>query len=80
MSKEYLALLAAMALTSLAFADIEFADVDADKDGFVSVEESAAIPGLKEAWTDFDEDADGQLNEEEFTNYIDVAEPADRGG
>ncbi len=80
MSKKYLALLTAMAFTSLAFADIEFADVDTDKDGFVSAEELEAIPGLNKTWTDFDEDADGQLNEEEFTNYTDVAEPADRGG
>lgn len=81
MKSKFLVLMASLALTSVAFAeDMEFVEVDTDKDGFVSMEESMAIVGLEKVFGDFDEDADGKLSEEEFDKYMDTAEPADKGG
>lgn len=81
MKSKYLVLMAWLALTSLAFADdIEFAEVDTDKDGFVSKEESVAIVGLKKVFANFDADGDDKLSEEEFTNYMDTAEAPKQGG
>jgi Ca2+-binding EF-hand superfamily protein len=80
MKRKYLIFLMSLACLGPAVADMEFSEVDADRDGFVTAEESAVIPELKGVIADFDQDKDGKLNEEEFTNSMEVLEPSDKGG
>ena len=47
-------------------ADDEFAKLDRNQDGYLSVAEAGAKSGLMESFTRLDADADGQLSEEEF--------------
>jgi Ca2+-binding EF-hand superfamily protein len=61
-------------------AQSEFSEVDTDGDGFITVEESAVMPELETAFGDFDQDNDGKLDEDEYTQYIELANPPDTGG
>ncbi len=47
-------------------ADEEFAELDRNGDGFLSVAEAGMKSGLMERFTQLDSDADGQLSEEEW--------------
>jgi len=62
------------------YAQSEFSELDADSDGFVTVEESAIDPKLEAAFGDFDQDNDGKLNEDEYTQYVELVDPPDSGG
>ena len=62
-----------LAVVSLAFAAVgfaadkpEFATSDKDKNGYVSREEAASVPGLAEMFAAADADSDGQLSRAEF--------------
>ncbi len=68
--KKLLAIIAASMLTVAAAQAAEFAEVDGDGDGMVSMEEAkAAMPDLSdEAFSGADSDGDGSLNEEEFAS------------
>ncbi|MDH3637689.1 MAG: EF-hand domain-containing protein [Gammaproteobacteria bacterium] len=80
MNRKYLIVLASLAFLSPAVAEMEFGEVDSNNDGFVSAEESVMIPRLRDVIGEFDEDEDGKLSEEEFTDYTDSVEPPDQGG
>lgn len=45
-------------------------DVDADGDGVISVEESAAAPALAEVFAEADANADGDLTGEEYRAFV----------
>ncbi len=47
-----------------------FAALDQDEDGAISIEEAADDDALAEAFSDFDADGDEQLNEEEYNQYL----------
>ncbi len=68
--KKLLLTLAVAGLTTLNAhaAEIEFASVDTDVDGFVSIDEvlAAGIEWTEEQYFEGDVDEDGMLNEEEF--------------
>ncbi len=80
MCKKYLFILLSICYSIPAFAEMEFSDADTDGDGYVSVEESTAIPGLKDILDDFDQDGDARLDEDEFNKSMEVMEPGDKGG
>ncbi len=66
--KKLLLAAALLAAPATAFAAADFAAVDADKSGAVSMEEAkAALPDLtEEAFKAADKDGSGDLNAEEF--------------
>ena len=68
--RKLLAVVAATLLTISAAQAAEFAEVDGDSDGMVSMEEAqAAMPDLsEEKFTAADADGDGSLNAEEFAS------------
>ncbi len=64
-----IAITALILSATVALAEDQFARLDIDKDGAVSKEEAAAMPGLLEVWEQLDVDADGKLNAEEFALF-----------
>lgn len=71
--KKYIVLLASMGLAT-GVAAVEFADVDADGDGVISLEESIALPDLD--FVGADVDGDGLLSVEEYDAATAVDEVA----
>ena len=61
--KKFVAIIASTMLAGAAFA-AEFADLDIDGDGYLSVEETAAVENLDVMTADTD--GDGVLSEEEY--------------
>lgn len=59
-----LALLASS--TALAADDNLYKNLDTNKDGGISPEEAAAMPGLKDKWVELDTNADDMLDPAEF--------------
>jgi Ca2+-binding EF-hand superfamily protein len=47
--------------------DARFAELDRDRDGFLSRLECSRMPGLLESFLKHDTDKDGKLNRDEFT-------------
>ncbi|MEH6649918.1 MAG: hypothetical protein V7707_07845 [Motiliproteus sp.] len=45
----------------------DFKAVDADADGYISIEEAKAVPGLAEVFMKSDIDQDGKLSEVEYS-------------
>lgn len=80
MRRKCLFILLSICFSIPAVAEMEFSDADSDGDGYVSVEESTAIPGLKDIFDDFDQDGDANLDETEFNKSMEVLEPGDKGG
>ncbi len=58
--------------------DDEFARLDRNEDGYLSVAEAGAKSGLLESFTLLDTDADGQLSEEEWASGRSDASDAKR--
>ncbi|MBI2381435.1 MAG: EF-hand domain-containing protein [Gammaproteobacteria bacterium] len=58
-------------VSAVAFADNNgrFADVDADQNGLVSLEEAQSIASLSQDFAALDVDADGQLSSDEFQQF-----------
>jgi len=54
-----------------------FSNLDADQDGSITQEEALNMPNLTSQFKDLDEDADGRLNEAEFSKFeVDAESPA----
>jgi Ca2+-binding EF-hand superfamily protein len=70
---KFLAVLAVSLLTATSAQAAEFADIDTDGDGLISVEEAtAAMPDVTEdAFAAADKDADGNLNADEYAAMSD---------
>jgi Ca2+-binding EF-hand superfamily protein len=51
-------------------ADVQFQQLDADADGFVTRPEAARIPGVAERFAKFDTNRDGKLDRAEFTALV----------
>ena len=69
MSKKLLIVaLAALASTAVVAGDA-YSALDADKSGAISEAEAAALPGLTDQWKTLDDDANGELNVEEFAKF-----------
>jgi Ca2+-binding EF-hand superfamily protein len=51
-------------------ADVQFQQLDADSDGFVSKAEAAQIPGVAERFAKFDANKDGRLDRSEFAALV----------
>jgi Ca2+-binding EF-hand superfamily protein len=51
-------------------ADVQFQQLDADGDGFVTRAEAAQVPGVAERFAKFDANRDGKLDRSEFTALV----------
>ncbi|MFC3031611.1 crotonobetainyl-CoA--carnitine CoA-transferase [Pseudoalteromonas fenneropenaei] len=57
-------------VSAVAFAaSVNFADLDTDKNGTLSVAEASVVAALAEQFEKLDLDKDGQLTEAEFANF-----------
>jgi|GEM_PF-1289140 len=56
-----------------------FSEVDKDKDGYISADESRVVPGLPEYLTPLDQDGDGKLSPKEYEDLRTLA-PKEGGG
>lgn len=58
---------------------LTWADVDIDKDGAISREESTKLASLAQVFDDADADSDGRLTVEEYKAYAAKADSSDAG-
>lgn len=56
-----------------------YRNLDANQDGAISQEEAAAMPSLNDKWTKMDANADGKLDEAEFSKleFLEAKEAKD---
>lgn len=57
----------------------DFQSLDANGDGVIAADEAQAHPELMDAWASLDENADGSLDEQEFSNFKSEAGMSESG-
>jgi len=50
-----------------------FSEIDKDKDGYITADESMAVPGLMEQLTSLDRNADGKIDKAEYASTTNAA-------
>jgi hypothetical protein len=57
----------------------DFSEVDKDKNGYISPDESVVVPGLSELLSQLDKNADGKVSKDEYAALTVIVTPVKPG-